>query len=84
MYFSIDVNPVNGFFRALSVASHRHMPRPQEDELDPSEDGNAGREVSDVSASIQSVSDGTDKNQNVGTIENYKWIKLQMKFLTGI
>ncbi|XP_041476082.1 sperm flagellar protein 2-like isoform X2 [Lytechinus variegatus] len=35
LYFSIDANYLNGFFRALSVASGKHMPRPKPVEVEP-------------------------------------------------
>eukprot|EP00057_Strongylocentrotus_purpuratus_P034053 XP_793745.3 PREDICTED: sperm flagellar protein 2 isoform X2 [Strongylocentrotus purpuratus] len=36
LYFSVDANFLNGFFRALSVASANHMPRPKPAEVETS------------------------------------------------
>ena len=35
LYFSIDHGFLNGFFRALSVAADKHMPRPKPVDADP-------------------------------------------------
>ncbi|PIK53703.1 putative sperm flagellar protein 2-like [Apostichopus japonicus] len=60
MYFSIDVDPVNGFFRALSVASHTHMPRPQEEELlEQTEDEKLEKRIADP------VSEEDEESPNV-------------------
>ncbi|XP_071799466.1 sperm flagellar protein 2-like isoform X1 [Asterias amurensis] len=37
LYFSVDQDALNGFFRALSVVSGKHMPRPQLEEAEPTE-----------------------------------------------
>ena len=37
MYFSVDQDALNGFFRALSVVSGKHMPRPKLEEAESQE-----------------------------------------------
>ena len=62
LYFSISPKAMNGFYRALSVAANRHMPRPKSHE-DPEPEPSAEqietmKDVSDSYSRVESPKEG--------------------------